>query len=310
MKISVVVPTYNRSRLLSLCIESLLKQTYASYEIIVVNDGSSDNTGEVVSGFVKRSHRVRLFSNRTNRGEAASRNVGIRNAKGEIIAFVDDDCVADNDLLKNIVKTFSKTKSLAGVEGKTVPARLPLRPFEHSLANTNGGMYTTSNMAYRAGIIKKIGCDERLRLANRVDTDLAFTTLERGEKLTFEPKACVKHAVLRTSFAAKLRRKTLFMNDALLLKKHKMLYKRYVKFPFERFTPLYILFSLLSVASTYFALLLIAVALYELVYRKYKFSLFDFVRFLILQTVGSWVVLAAVFYGSYKFRVNPLGFLV
>lgn len=87
MHISVVIPTYNRERWIRCAIDSVLAQTYSNYEIIVVDDGSSDNTRQVIQEY---GNRVRYFY-QTNKGVSAARNLGIREAKGEWIAFLDSD---------------------------------------------------------------------------------------------------------------------------------------------------------------------------------------------------------------------------
>ena len=88
-KVSVVIPTHNRSEFLRLAIGSVLGQTFQDFEIIVVDDASSDNTNAVVSHF--RDPRIRYFCHQTNQGVAAARNTGILNSTGEYVAFLDDD---------------------------------------------------------------------------------------------------------------------------------------------------------------------------------------------------------------------------
>ena len=90
--VSVIIPEYNRSKLLSLAIESALNQTYQDLEIIVIDDGSTDNTKEVVEGFIKQDSRVKYIQHENNKGASAARNTGIMSAKGEYIAFLDSDC--------------------------------------------------------------------------------------------------------------------------------------------------------------------------------------------------------------------------
>ncbi|MNI22216.1 UDP-Glc:alpha-D-GlcNAc-diphosphoundecaprenol beta-1,3-glucosyltransferase WfgD [compost metagenome] len=85
--ISVIIPTHNRSNFISHAIQSVLDQTYKDYEIIVVDDGSTDDTRERVKAF---GDRVRYIYQR-NQGPSAARNTGIRNAKGKYIAFCDSD---------------------------------------------------------------------------------------------------------------------------------------------------------------------------------------------------------------------------
>ena len=89
-RVSVIIPTYNRAHLVGRAIQSVLDQTYDDFEVIVVDDGSTDNTMEVVSGF--RDERIKYIQHPVNKGTpAAARNTGIRAARGELIGFVDSD---------------------------------------------------------------------------------------------------------------------------------------------------------------------------------------------------------------------------
>jgi glycosyltransferase involved in cell wall biosynthesis len=87
-KISIIVPTFNRAHLLSRCITAILAQTLPDFEAIVVSDGSTDTTGEIVGRFA--DPRIR-FIEKENSGQASARNLGMRLARGEYIAFCDDD---------------------------------------------------------------------------------------------------------------------------------------------------------------------------------------------------------------------------
>ena len=88
-KVTVVIVTYNRAGLLPRAVLSVLAQTYTDYEVIIVDDCSSDNTQDVIAAF--DDPRIRSFKHERNRGQSAARNTGIFNAKGEYIAFLDDD---------------------------------------------------------------------------------------------------------------------------------------------------------------------------------------------------------------------------
>lgn len=92
-KISVIIPTYNRSRFLGTALRSVLDQTYTNFEIVVVDDGSTDDTRSVVATF-KADPRVRYIHQENRGGGAANaRNTGVRNSRGDLIAFLDDDDV-------------------------------------------------------------------------------------------------------------------------------------------------------------------------------------------------------------------------
>ncbi len=87
--VSIIIPTYNREKEIVRAINSILKQTYDSYEVIIIDDGSTDNTGEVVRGIA--DDRIRYIRTEDNHGAAHARNVGIREAKYDYIAFLDSD---------------------------------------------------------------------------------------------------------------------------------------------------------------------------------------------------------------------------
>lgn len=89
--ISVIIPTYNRANLIDQAIQSVLNQTYQNFEVIIVDDGSTDYTKEVIRKFQERDKRVKYIRHEKNRGGSAARNTGIKAAKGEYIAFLDSD---------------------------------------------------------------------------------------------------------------------------------------------------------------------------------------------------------------------------
>ncbi|MBU3957270.1 glycosyltransferase, partial [Patescibacteria group bacterium] len=113
MNVSIILPTRNRARLLKKSIESILKQTYLNFELVVIDDGSTDQTPEVVRSF--KDKRIRYFRHKKSRGAAAARNMGIKKAKGKLIAFNDDDDIWDKKKLEKQVKAFAKASPEVGV---------------------------------------------------------------------------------------------------------------------------------------------------------------------------------------------------
>jgi len=111
--VSVIIPTYNRAHLVGRAIRSVLNQTYQDFEIIVVDDGSTDNTEEVVKGF--NDDRIRYIWHDENRGGAAARNTGIKAAQGEYIAFLDSDDEWLPEKLEKQVKAFEDALPDVGV---------------------------------------------------------------------------------------------------------------------------------------------------------------------------------------------------
>ena len=112
-KVSVIIPTYNRAKLIGRAIQSVLNQSYRDFEIIVVDDGSTDNTEEVVKSF--NDERIKYIRHRKNRGGSAARNTGIKVAKGEYIGFLDDDDEWLPEKLEKHVEKFQVSSKNVGV---------------------------------------------------------------------------------------------------------------------------------------------------------------------------------------------------
>ncbi|MBQ9920107.1 MAG: glycosyltransferase family 2 protein, partial [Clostridia bacterium] len=95
-KVSIIVPVYNVAEYLEDCLNSLVNQSYENIEIISINDGSKDNSLEILKTFAEKDLRIKVFDNE-NHGVSYTRNFGIKNCTGDYIAFVDsDDIVAKN----------------------------------------------------------------------------------------------------------------------------------------------------------------------------------------------------------------------
>lgn len=88
--ISVIVPVYNVEKYLKRCIDSILAQTFTDFELLLIDDGSTDNSGEVCDEYVKKDNRIKVF-HKINGGVSSSRNLGLDNSKGQYITFVDSD---------------------------------------------------------------------------------------------------------------------------------------------------------------------------------------------------------------------------
>ena len=102
-KISIIVPVYNVERYLRQCIDSILAQTYTDFELLLIDDGSPDNSGTICDEYAQKDPRIRVF-HKPNGGVSTARNMGIDNAKGEYISFID----ADDELYPNAYETMMK----------------------------------------------------------------------------------------------------------------------------------------------------------------------------------------------------------
>lgn len=115
MKISVVIPAYNEEHYIKACLDGLQKQVKKPYEIIVVDNNSTDKTAEIVKNY----KNVKLLKQKI-KGTIATRNLGFDSAKGDIIARCDADTVVSPDWVKNIANDFKKSNSIVGVSNLIV----------------------------------------------------------------------------------------------------------------------------------------------------------------------------------------------
>ena len=100
--VSIVIPVYNAEIYLKKCINSILTQTYKNIQIILVNDGSTDNSAKICEDFLKKDNRIKLI-NKTNGGVSSARNMGIYNCEGDYIVFVDSDDWIDSRHIEYLV---------------------------------------------------------------------------------------------------------------------------------------------------------------------------------------------------------------
>ncbi|MBQ2408862.1 MAG: glycosyltransferase [Bacilli bacterium] len=109
-KISIIIPVYNVEKYLERCLDSVLNQSYKNLEIILINDGSTDNSLDICLKYAKKDNRIKLI-NQNNSGISEVRNKGLEAAKGEYIAFVDSDDVIDKDMFKTLYNNLLKYDS-------------------------------------------------------------------------------------------------------------------------------------------------------------------------------------------------------
>ena len=104
--ISIIVPVYNVEEYLEECIESIRQQTFTDFEVILVNDGSTDYSKEICEEYCRKDSRFRLM-NQANQGQSIARNRGVKESLGEYIMFVDSDDVVSLGLLDQLMKYMS-----------------------------------------------------------------------------------------------------------------------------------------------------------------------------------------------------------
>ena len=120
MKVSVIVPVYNTERYLRQCVDSILQQSYSDFEILLVDDGSTDNSGKILDEYARKDNRIRVF-HQSNRGVAAARKCGIVHSTGEYICFVDSDDTINQDAIQDLLHASREGKEdvVACTTGRT-----------------------------------------------------------------------------------------------------------------------------------------------------------------------------------------------
>jgi GT2 family glycosyltransferase len=196
-RVSVVVCSYNGGRTLEQCLRSLLALDYPDYEVIVVDDGSTDDTPRVLARFPG----VQVVR-QNNQGLSAARNVGLRMAGGQIIAYTDSDCYADPHWLSHLVYRFLRTDAAAVGGPNLTPedgrlaacvAAAPGQP-AHVLESDQVAEHIPGcNMAFRRDALLAVrGFDPAYRKAGD-DVDVCWRLQQAGYWITFAPGAFVWH---------------------------------------------------------------------------------------------------------------------
>lgn len=109
MKISIIVPVYNVEKYLEKCLTSLVNQTLKDIEIIIVNDGSTDNSQKIIDKFKKKYNNIKSIK-QENKGQAVARNIALKNCIGEYITYVDSDDYVELDMMEKLYKNVEKDK--------------------------------------------------------------------------------------------------------------------------------------------------------------------------------------------------------
>lgn len=107
--VSFIIPIYNAEKYLDECIKSIIKQTYSNFELLLVNDGSTDNSAIICDTYANKDSRIKVI-HKINGGVSSARNIGLDNAKGEYICFVDADDVIHPKLLETTLSVLMETQ--------------------------------------------------------------------------------------------------------------------------------------------------------------------------------------------------------
>ena len=191
--VSIIIPCFNRARFLPNLINNLLSLNYNRYEIIIINDGSTDNTTEILKNLP-----IKTISVKNQIGSAKARNLGIMKAKFNIIALTDSDCYVSKNWLKDLVPYLEEYDLVGGkvvfydeVENKLNPM---IQKEEIIQKDSPINFLNTSNMLFRRDLWKNIGGFSNYRLE---DVDFSWKALKKGKRLIYVPKGLVIHHGIR-----------------------------------------------------------------------------------------------------------------
>ncbi len=196
MKVSVIIPVYNRAGLIRDIIDALLSQKIPPFEIIIVDDGSTDNLMDAVKDYPVR------YVYQENRGPASARNLGSSLADGDILAFIDSDCIPEKDWLLKLIEGFDNDMIgvVAGSYSIANPESLLSRLIHEEIKwrHMRFGIFIKAFGSYNFGIRKKLfeeigGFDESYRRASGEDNDLSYRVIKAGYKIRFLSDCLVRH---------------------------------------------------------------------------------------------------------------------
>jgi glycosyltransferase involved in cell wall biosynthesis len=234
-RVSVVIPTWKRPVLLRRCLLALCAQRMepGGFEVIVADDGCERRIAQLVADLAADYPRIalRYTAVRTTQGPAGARNAGWRLARGEIVAFTDDDTVPAPDWVGEGYLALTAVAAWSAVSGRVV-VPLPARPTDHE--RDTGGLanaeFVTASCFVRRSALQRVGgFDERFTRAWREDSDLQFRLEKQAGAVGHAPKAIVEHPVRAAHWGSSASAQAKVYFDALLYKKHPRLYRARIR---------------------------------------------------------------------------------
>ncbi len=204
-KISVVVPVYNTAKYLPECIESLLNQTHQNLEIILVDDGSTDDSGKIADDYAKKDRRIKVI-HKKNGGQSSARNRGLKEATGEYLSFIDSDDAIAKNFYEEHLKLYDENTSVTvcGAYYKMLRKNSARNVYINKLRTrrkheskkayilyllaVDGRMYWSVNKVYKTSVAKKCKFDESINFAEDTKFVLDYLNLMNGEpKFVLKP---------------------------------------------------------------------------------------------------------------------------
>jgi len=297
-KVSFVIIAYNEEKLILNCINSILNQDGLgsfNYNIIIVNDGSKDKTGEIVKRLSNENLKIKLINLQTNKGRGYARYKGVERADGNYISFVDADITLPKIWLKTVFPYFKKYDAVGGIalpdgDSTYICQKFNLEPkiLQHAFGITG------SNAIYKKSVFDKITINPQLRGGE--DTDFNLKMIKAGIKTKAINNLVVKHQE-DIDFRKSLKRMYSFGKGAtILLNKHKI--PRIPDISFFMFMGL-LIFSIISALKENYLFLILLIT-YPLIVSYLhivkKFKINSNLKF-ILSGVINYFLICSYFFG-------------
>lgn len=189
---SIILPTHNMEEHVKTALIAILAQTESNFELIIIDDASTDKTQEIIANI--KDPRIIYIRNSRNLGKSLTRNKGIKLAKSKYLFFTDADCKVDKNWLKEGLQTFKKNDCV-GVEGKIYYVSKKYQPTysDRVVQNLSGSQYMTANMAYKKDVVMKVNMFDQ-RFKRNQDRDLALKIKKIGN-IIFNKKMLVTHTI-------------------------------------------------------------------------------------------------------------------
>lgn len=197
-KVSIIIPIYNTAKYLPACLNSVLKQTHQNLEVILIDDGSTDNSSQIAQQYAKQDARIQIITQK-NSGQSAARNKGLSIATGTFVSFVDSDDQVKPTFISELLSSFNEQTSLSvcGIHYKRLKQKTANDVYINQLRSRNkneskkayilyllaldGRLYSSVNKLYRTKIAQECHFDESLNFAEDTKFVLDYLKKSQGE---------------------------------------------------------------------------------------------------------------------------------
>ncbi|MFX1409874.1 MAG: glycosyltransferase [Promethearchaeota archaeon] len=295
--VSIIIPIKNRVNLLPNLIKNLLNLNYPQYEIIIVDDCSTDNTKDLL-----RKYPIKSISLEKSVGSAKARNIGIKEAKNDIIALTDSDCFVSRNWLKNLVPFLDEYDMVGGRVVFYDRAEMKLNPFNQKkkiviTKESSINFLNTSNMMFKKYVWNSTGGFLNYRIE---DLEFSWRSLRKGFKLIYVPKGLVIHHGKRNPLQniKKYLQYGKSYSKIAAIHNMKFIFKPELnngKKSIKDYLPLIIFSNIIS-----FTLFICSFIVFN---RIYNFSLFNFALFFFIYLNFRFVKKIDIIYKLYRFSI-------